>query len=144
MTALGEKLARVLALVAMAAMAYLYVDGLQAKLAKAEGDTKAAQEAIAARDEVITELRDLAHRRDLVAARMEGERDGIRQGANNREILMRKLQDENAEIRSWAAAAVPGPVVRLREHGPITGAAAYRQFLSEGAGLQPASGAGPE
>lgn len=142
MNALGARLAVILALVTAAAMGYLYVNGLQAKLAKAETDVGAANKALADSIDTITQLRDLAHRREVVAAKMEGERNGIREAANNREILMRKLLDENAEIRSWAAAAVPGPVVRLREHGPITGAAAYRQYLSQGSALPAAGGPG--
>lgn len=142
MNALGTRLAVILALVMAATMGYLYVDGLQAKVAKAETDVDAANKALADSIDTITQLRDLAQRREVAAAKMEGERNGIREAANNREILMRKLLDENAEIRSWAAAAVPAPVARLRDHGPITGAAAYRQYLSQGAALPAAGGTG--
>lgn len=142
MNALGARLAVILALVMAAAMGYLYVDGLHAKVAKAETDVDAANKALADSIDTITQLRDLAQHREVAAAKMEGERNGIREAANNREILMRKLLDENAEIRSWAAATVPGPVARLRDHGPITGAAAYRQYLSQGAALPAAGGAG--
>lgn len=144
MNALGARLAVILALVVAAAMGYLYVDGLQAKLAKAETDVGAANKAVADSIDTINQLRDLAQRREVAAAKLEGERNGIQTAMQSREILMRKMQDENAEIRAWATAPVPGPVVRLREHGPITGAAAYRQYLSEGAGVPPAGSAGNE
>ena len=140
MSALGARLGAILAMLLIAGMAYLYVDGLQARLAKAESDVKVANKAVSDAAGTITQLRDLAQRREVAAAKLEGERNGIRSAQEEREILMRKLLDENAEIRSWAAAAVPAPVARLREHGPIVGAAAYRQYMSEGAALPAAGG----
>jgi LysB family phage lysis regulatory protein len=144
MIALAERAGQILVLILMAALAYLYVDGLQARLAKAEDDVRIERQAVADRDGTILQLRELDHRKEVAAAELEGERNGIQQGLNTRQIEMRKLQDENAEIRAWAAVAVPADVVRLREHGPLTGAAAYRQFLSQGSALQPARRAGEE
>lgn len=144
MSALGARLVAILAALAIAGMAYLYVDGLQARLAKAESDVDVATKAVNDAAGTITQLRDLAQRREVAAAKLEGERNGIRSALEEREILMRKLLDENAEIRSWAAAAVPAPVARLREHGPIVGAAAYRKYMSEGAALPPAGGEGDD
>lgn len=140
MSALGARLGAILAALAIAALGYLYVDGLQARLAKAEGDVDVATKAVNDAAGTITQLRDLVQRREVAAAKLEGERNGIRSALEEREILMRKLLDENAEIRSWAAAAVPAPVARLREHGPIVGAAAYRQYMSEGAAVPAAGG----
>lgn len=142
MSTLGVRLGTILAALAIAALGYLYVEGLQARLAKAESDVDIATKAVADAAGTITQLRDLAQRREVAAAKLEGERNGIRSALQDREMLMRKLVDENAEIRSWAAAAVPGPVARLREHGTIVGAAAYRKYLSEGATVPPAGGEG--
>lgn len=144
MSALGARLGAILAMLVIAGLAYLYVDGLQARLAKAESDVDVANKAASDAAGAITQLRDLAQRREVAAAKLEGERNGIRTALEEREILMRKLLDENAEIRSWAAAAVPAPVARLREHGPIVGAAAYRQYMSEGAAVPSAGGAGDD
>lgn len=144
MSALAERAGQILVLVLLAALAYLYVDGLQSRLATSLEQTHTALQAVADRDDIITKLRDLDHRKELAAAKLEGERNGIQQGLNTRQIEMRKLQDENAEIRAWAAVAVPADVVRLRDHGPLTGAASYRQLLSQGATLQPARRAGEE
>lgn len=144
MSALAERAGQILALLVMAAMAYLYVDGLRAKLSKAEDDTRTARQEVVDRDATITELRALQQRQEVAAAKLEGERNGIRQALNNREILMRKMQDEIPEIRAWSVAAVPDPVVRLREHGPISGAAAYRQFLSQSPALPAARRPGEE
>jgi len=139
MSALRARLGATLVVMVVALLGYLYVDGLQARLAKAETDVDVATKAAADASAAIEQLRDLAQRREVAAARLEGERNGIRSALENREDLMRKLVDENAEIRSWATTVVPGPVARLREHGSITGAAAYREFMSEGAAL-PAAG----
>lgn len=144
MSALGARLAGILGLLAVVGLAYLYVDGLRARLAKAEGEAGAAQTALSESAQTITRLKGLMQEREVAAAKLEGERNAIRDELSKREMLMRKLQDENAEIRAWAAAAVPGPVVRLREHGPITGAAAYRQFMSESSALPATRDPGPD
>lgn len=142
MSALGERLGAILATVLVAALGYLYVSGLHARLDATKADIAAANKAVGDALGTIEKLRDLAQQREVAAAKLEGERNGIRSALENREILMRKLVDENAEIRSWATAAVPGPVARLREHGAITGAAAYRQFMSEGATVPAAGSSG--
>jgi LysB family phage lysis regulatory protein len=124
--------------------AYTYTRYLQLKAEVAESAAAQARQGIADRDATILTLRTLSAAQSRLAASLDGQRTALQQLATTREIQMRKLQDENAEIRAWAAVAVPADVVRLRDHGPITGAASYRQLLSQGATLQPARRAGEE
>lgn len=131
-------------LAAVAFGAYTYTRYLQVKSEVAQNTATQALQGIANRDATIQQLQTLSAAQARLAAQLAGERDGIRGVLNTREIQMRKLQDENAEIRAWAVVAVPADVVRLRDHGTLTGAAAYRQLLPQGATLQPARRAGEE
>lgn len=144
MSALAARAGQILVVVLGATAGYLYMHVQHARLDAANTALETASKSLEAATGLIDNLRELVHRREVAAAKLEGERNAIRDAASSRELLMRKLQDENAEIRAWAITAVPADVARLRDHGPLTGAAAYRQFLSEGATLQPASRAGEE
>lgn len=144
MADLGAKIARGLLVVAVGALAFGYTRYLSVKVEVAETNARVAQEGVAARDQTIAVLMALKGAQERLSNSLASERDGIRQQMSDREIMMRKLQDENADIRAWAATAVPGDVARLREHATLTGAAAYRQFLSQGATLQPARRSDPD
>jgi LysB family phage lysis regulatory protein len=134
-------LERILVAVIVFLLAYLYVDHLQNKTATAERVAQQAESTITERNQAIIALGEVAKQKGELAARLEGERNSIRSQLGNREIEMRKLQNENVEVRAWAAAAVPEPVAGLRDHPTLTGAAAYREFLSKGAALPAAGGA---
>ncbi|MBB3141204.1 LysB family phage lysis regulatory protein [Halomonas organivorans] len=58
--------------------------------------------------------------------------------ASDRLATLEELQRENAELRAWADARLPEPVIRLRERPAVTGAAAYRQALRDADALHPA------
>lgn len=65
----------------------------------------------------------------------------LRAGLASRERLIETLTHENEELRNWADQPLPAPARRMRQRPAITGAAAYRQWLS-GSGPVPASGDG--
>jgi LysB family phage lysis regulatory protein len=131
------------ALVALLGIAgFFYVRALQADLAKSEADLTTAQATTAARDTTIRQLLERDRRNDQALKQLNTDREGIQATLALRETTIRNLERENAEMRAWAAAPLPGPVVRLLDHGQITGAAAYRERMSAGAALQSASGDG--
>ncbi len=135
--------ALLLALAVAGAMAW-YVDELRDDLQASQKDLATASQAAMDSQEVIRTLQATQRRNDLARKRLEATQAGIRTELASRETLIRTLQDENEQIRAWAAARLPGPVVRLREHGPIVGAAGYRQFLSGGAALPSAGSVGED
>ncbi|PIK79928.1 LysB family transcriptional regulator [Pseudomonas sp. 382] len=63
----------------------------------------------------------------------------LRTGLANRERLIEDLKHENDELRQWADQPLPDAARRLRERPAITGADAYRQWLSSGGALPTAS-----
>lgn len=59
--------------------------------------------------------------------KLQGE---LRAGLVNRERLIEALKHENQQLREWADQPLPAPARRLRERPALTGADAYRQWLS--------------
>jgi len=66
------------------------------------------------------------------------QQDQLRQGLVKRELTIEALKRENAELRDWAAQSLPDAARRLRERPALTGADAYRQWLSGRGAVQPA------
>lgn len=81
---------------------------------------------------------ELARERDSQAKllALQGE---LRQGLAKRERVIEVLKHENQQLREWADQPLPDAARRLRERPALTGADAYRQWLS---GSRPVSAAG--
>ncbi|WP_448647194.1 Rz-like lysis system protein LysB [Pseudomonas mohnii] len=69
---------------------------------------------------------------------LRAQQDQLRQGLAKRELTIEALKRENAELRDWAAQSLPDAARRLRERPALTGADAYRQWLSGRDAVQPA------
>ncbi|HDL8434638.1 lysozyme [Yersinia enterocolitica] len=52
-----------------------------------------------------------------------------------RNSQIKRLYRENETLRRWADAPLPDDIIRLRQRPAFTGAADYRQWLSEGHSL---------
>ena len=91
--------------------------------------------------------RNLASATELKST-LERERDGqaqllkiqgeLRQGLATRQRTIEALKHENDQLRAWARQLLPDAARRLRERPALTGADAYRQWLSGGGPLRPA------
>lgn len=121
---------------------FFYVHALHADLDKARTDLTDAQAKTTERDTTIRQLLERDRRNAQALQQLETDRAGIQADLDLRTTLIRKLESENAELRSWAVAPLPAPVVRLLEHGQITGAAAYRERMSASAAVQASGGGG--
>ncbi len=80
---------------------------------------------------ILTETNSREQVRLYAAA--EDTRTLLRQRQNRIEELKR----ENEDLRLWADTLLPPDVVRLRKRPAITGAAAYREWLSKGDAMPP-------
>lgn len=58
--------------------------------------------------------------------------------ADSRAQIIRSLQRENQELKSWADVVLPGPVQCLRNRPALANAADYTAWLSGSGTLQPA------
>ncbi|WP_145521709.1 Rz-like lysis system protein LysB [Yersinia aldovae] len=57
-----------------------------------------------------------------------------------RNSQIKRLYRENETLRRWADTLLPDDIIRLRQRPAFTGAADYRQWLSEGHSLPVSSG----
>ncbi len=112
----------------------------------AEGNTERAQDATKiARDDADRNLKSantlaatLKQERDAQST-LRGQQDQLRQSLAKRERTIEELKRENDELRDWSTQPLPDAARRLRERPTITGAAAYRDWLS-GRGAVPPAG----
>lgn len=70
-------------------------------------------------------------------AKLRSVQDQLRQGLASRQRMIEDLKRENAELRLWADQPLPDAARRMRERPAITGAAAYRDWLSGRGALHP-------
>ena len=115
----------------------------------AEGKTERAQDAAkTARDAADRNLKTANTLADTLKQERENQgalrtqQDLLRQGLAKRERTIEELKRENDELREWATQLLPDAARRLRERPAITGAAAYRDWLS-GRGAVPPAGDQP-
>lgn len=127
----------------------LLIWGQQQRINIAEGNTELAMAATkAARADADRNLttantltNTLKQERDAQSA-LRTQQDQLRQGLAKRERTIEELKLENAELRTWATQPLPDAARRLRERPALTGADAYRQWMS-GRGAVPVAGDQP-
>lgn len=129
----------------------LLIWGQQQRIDVAEGQAERAKDAAkTAREDAD---RNLATANTLTAT-LKQERDAqsdlraqqglLRQGLAKRERTIEELKLENAELRNWADQPLPDAARRLRERPALTGAAAYRDWLSGRSAVPSASDQPPQ
>jgi LysB family phage lysis regulatory protein len=126
----------------------LLIWGQEQRIAIADKNTELAEKDLkAARDEAgrnlatANSLRDTLQQERETQASLRAQQDQLRQGLANRERTIEALKRENSELRIWADQPLPDAARRLRERPALTGADAYRQWLS-GRGAVPPAGDG--
>lgn len=115
----------------------LLIWGQQQRIDVAEGQAERAKNAAkTAREDADRNLATantltatLKQERDAQSA-LRTQQDLLRQGMAKRERTIEELKRENSELRDWAAQPLPDAARRLRERPALTGAAAYREWLS--------------
>ena len=85
----------------------------------------------------ITTLRSNLQDERLAQTDLRSTQNQLRQGLAKREHQIEVLNRENSDLRRWADQPLPAAARRLRERPAITGAAAYRDWLSGRGALQP-------
>lgn len=81
----------------------------------------------------------MARANDSFQLAYQQEQDAIILAAVARAEQIKRLTNENPDVKKWADTPLPADVIRLQQRPAITGAAGYRSFLSEGDAL-PAAG----
>ena len=123
--------------IALLASLALLVWSQEFRISVANKDSKlATQDANTAREQAehhlanANALRATLHQERTAQATLRTQQDQLRQGLAKRELTIEALKRENTELRNWAALPLPDVARRLRERPALTGADAYRQWLS--------------
>ena len=126
----------------------LLIWGQEQRIAIADKNTELAEKDLkTARDEAgrnlatANSLRETLQQERDTQASLRTQQDQLRQGLANRERTIEALKRENTELRIWADQLLPDAARRLRERPALTGADAYRKWLS-GRGAVPPAGNG--
>jgi LysB family phage lysis regulatory protein len=133
----------------LAALAWaVWVQTLRLDAAQARAD-----QAISLLDQSKEQTRQVVAHANTLATELSKERSAqaslrstqnlLRQGLTDREHQIEALKRENTDLRRWASQPLPDAARRLRQRPAITGAAAYRAWLS-GSGALPPAGDQPE
>lgn len=101
-----------------------------------------AQAELQGRDSLLTRYRQRSAHNAELAAQQQATLTTLTRRLQERSTRLHQLERVNEALRNWAATALPEPVIRLRQRPAITGAAAYRDWLSAGDAL-PAAGSEP-
>jgi LysB family phage lysis regulatory protein len=108
------------------------------KIKLATKDTATAQEEARRHLANANALRTALDQERTAQTTLRTQQDQLRQGLAKRELTIEVLKRENADLRNWAAQPLPDAARRLRERPALTGADAYRQWLSGRGAMQPA------
>jgi LysB family phage lysis regulatory protein len=130
--------------VALLASIVLLIWGQSQRIEVADTKVKLADQAAStARDratrseETAAQLKTSLQEERAAQAKLRGVQDQLRQGLAARERKIEDLKHENAELRLWADQPLPDAARRVRQRPAITGAAAYRDWLSGRGALHP-------
>lgn len=81
----------------------------------------------------------MARANDSFQLAYQQEQDAITLAAVARAEQIKRLTNENPDVKKWADTPLPADVIRLQKRPAITGAVGYRAFLSESDALPAAS-----
>lgn len=116
---------------------YQRIEAEQGRTALAKERLATANARIERDTTTITTLRTtLADERQAQTSLQQTGQD-LRRELDVRKQQIKELKRENAELREWAVAQLPAAARRLRQRPNITGAAAYRDWLSGRNALHP-------
>ena len=118
------------------------IDVAESQAARANDAAKTAREDADRNLATANTLADTLQQDRESQSAMRAQQDQLRQALAKRERTIEELKRENDELRDWAAQPLPDAARRLRERPAITGAAAYRDWLS-GRGAVPPTGDRP-
>ncbi|WP_263264888.1 Rz-like lysis system protein LysB [Pseudomonas sp. RIT-PI-S] len=116
-------------------LALLFALGLLLRLnalerSAAEARIQRADEARSRNDAVLNDLRHTLHAEREAQARLREQYDQLTALAAQRKRLIEDLKRENTDLANWAGRPLPDLARRLHQHPALTGAAAYREWLS--------------
>lgn len=114
------------------------IDVAEGQAARAHDAAKTAREDANRNLLTANTLADTLQQERESQSALRAQQDQLRQALAKRAQTIEALKRENDELRDWAAQPLPDAARRLRERPALTGAAAYRDWLSGRGALPPA------
>ncbi|MGR2709560.1 Rz-like lysis system protein LysB [Pseudomonas sp. AU10] len=122
----------------------LLIWGQQQRIDVAEGQAERAKDtANTARKDAdrnlvtVNTLTDTLKQERNAQSLLRSQQDQLRLGLAKRERTIEELKLENDDLQKWADQPLPDAARRLRERPALTGAAAYRDWLSGRGAVRP-------
>ncbi len=111
----------------------LYGQGLRIDLAnqKREATEDQVTQLTGERDRLTATLTE----QRAAQAQLQTTQKDLRREIDVRKRRIQELEDENADLKAWAGQPLPAAARRLRQRPVLTGATAYREWLSSGNAL---------
>lgn len=101
---------------------------------------QAAEQRLTRQAVTLAELQQALDAERTAQAGLRTQQSQLRQALAARQLKIKELQRENAELREWAAQQLPDAARRLRERPAITGADGYNDWLSSRDAVPPSTG----
>jgi LysB family phage lysis regulatory protein len=130
-----EKALFALALALTIAVLCLTLYGQGLRIDQANQKRKAAEDQVTQLTGERDHLTDTLTMQRAAQARLQTTQKDLRREIDVRKRRIQELEDENAELRAWAGQPLPAAARRLRQRPVLTGATAYRDWLSSGNAL---------
>lgn len=80
----------------------------------------------------------MARANDALQLRLQRRQDALAAAAADRDMQLKRLLHENADVKRWADAPLPADIIRLQNRPAVTGAGGYQGVLSGGEPLHAA------
>lgn len=104
---------------------------------------QAAEQRIGRQAVVIDSLQNELAKERRAQKELRTQQDQLRTALATRNRSIEDLTRENEALRQWAAIELPATARRLRERPALTGAGAYREWLSSGDAMRTAGDRSP-
>lgn len=111
----------------------LYAQGL--RIDKANQKREAAEDQVTQLTGERDHLTATLTQQRAAQAQLQTTQQDLRREIDVRKRRIQELEDENADLRAWAGQPLPAVARRLRQRPVLTGATAYREWLSSGNAL---------
>lgn len=86
----------------------------------------------------ITQLDQALQAERAAQAELRTLQNQLRRGLAERERIIKELSHDDPSLRAWIAEPLPGAARGLRERPALTGAEAFREWMSRSGAVQPA------
>jgi len=141
MNGLAARLLGALALLIGCVLLGLWLHAQQLRLQLAGAERDSARQAAGTAQAELRQLQQVLDQQRAAQRQLQTTQHDLRRELDLRRRRLQELEDENRDLKAWAAQPLPAAARRLRQRPTLDGASAYRDWLSTGDAL-PATGHG--